>query len=101
MSREGSLKENPCKFERPGKLRSEVDPRIVEKNVAAEVLYACRHWVHHLKEANADPLDADLVLAFLQGHFLCWIETLAWIGRISEGVSMIISLRWHFKVSSL
>lgn len=96
-----TLKSNPYDFKTPGKSRSEVDLKVVDRHVAIEVQYACRYWVYHLDKKSKNQLqDADFVLTFLRRHFLCWMETLAWIGRMSEGVNMIITLRSHFKVSS-
>lgn len=102
MSLKGSLKSDPCGFERPGLQRSEVDTKVVDEHIPAEIQYACRFWVHHLtkKSIKHEVKDADSVLQFLHRHFLHWIEALAWIGRISEGVNMIISLRSYFEVSS-
>lgn len=100
MTRDGALKRNPCEFKRPGLQRSEIDQNVLDGHITAQLQYACRFWTYHMEKKGQDHLpDANSVLVFLQQHFLHWMETLGWMGRIGEGVSAIISLRSRFSVS--
>jgi hypothetical protein len=99
MSRDGALKRNPCGFKEPGVARSEVDRRVVDEHLSSEVQYACRYWVYHVEKSNGQFSDVPAVLVFLQTHLLHWFEALSWMDRISEGVTMIITLRSLFDVS--
>jgi hypothetical protein len=99
MSREGALKRNPCGFKEPGVARSEVDRRVVDEHLSSEVQYACRYWVYHVEKSEGHFRDVHPVLVFLQTHLLHWFEALSWMGRISEGVTMIITLRSLLDVS--
>jgi hypothetical protein len=96
------LKRNPCNFKSPGHQRSDEDLEVLDKHVSSGVQYACRFWVYHLlfNRSKDAVQDSDVVIEFLQSHFLHWIEHLAWMGRSSEGINMIISLKVHFEVFS-
>jgi hypothetical protein len=43
--------------------------------------------------------DVQAVLVFLQIRLLHWFEALSWMGRILEGVTMIMTLRSLFNAS--
>ena len=93
------LSENICHLEFPGKPRSDIDRKIVEKDLPADVRYACRYWVHHFVEAKRLLRDQDAVHTFLQKHFLHWLEALSLIGRISDSIAMIVNLHSIIAVS--
>ena len=63
--------------------------------------YSCVYWVQHLQKSNAKLSDYNQVYQFLQKHFLHWLEALGWIGKISEGIQAILSLKAHVPVSYL
>jgi hypothetical protein len=96
----GCLDENICHLEFPGKSRADVDRKIVEKYLPADVRYACRYWVHHLVEARRPIRDQDAVHTFLREHFLHWLEALSLIGRISDSIAVIGNLQSTIAVSS-
>jgi hypothetical protein len=79
--------------------RSKVDREVVDGHLAAQVQYACQYWVYHVEKREGHFCDVQAVLVFLQTHLLHWFEALSWMGRISEGVTMIITLRSLFNVS--
>lgn len=39
------LKEDICSMKKPGKLRIDIDNRLIEECLPAEVQYACHYWV--------------------------------------------------------
>ena len=94
------LGENICHLEFPGKPRSDIDRKRVEKYLPADVRYACRYWVHHFVEAKGHLEDQDAVYTFLQKHFLHWLEALSLTGRISDSIAMIGNLQSIIAVSS-
>jgi hypothetical protein len=99
MSRKGSLKMDICERKEPGVARSEVGRQVVDEHLAPEVQYACQYWVYHVEKSEGHFRDVQAVLIFLQTHLLHWFEALSWMGRISEGVTMIMTLRSLFDVS--
>jgi hypothetical protein len=99
MLREGSLRKDYCKLKKPGVARSDIDYQVVDEHLSPEVQYACRYWVYHVEKSKGHFRDVQAVLVFLQTHLLYWFEALSWIGRISEGVTMIITLQSLFDVS--
>ena len=76
----------------------------------ASLRYACLFWVDHLHDAGgqASPLPVDdksraitkLVYAFLQEHFLHWLESLSLLNQISNGIVSMRSLLALFPVST-
>jgi hypothetical protein len=100
MSSPTSLKQDLCDMKEPGVVRSKVDRKVVDGYLAAQVQYACQYWVYHVEKSKGHFHDVQAVLEFLQTHFLHWFEALSWMGRISEGVTMIISLQSLFDVVS-
>jgi hypothetical protein len=71
--------------------------------------YMCHYWVRHLTyytgsgsvQENQILLDNGKVHKFLQNHFLHWIEALALIGQLAEGILMIRDLESKINVSIL
>jgi hypothetical protein len=112
LSKKGTLGRDLCGFGKPGLQRREVQRQFVESKLASQVQYACRFWAYHMGKSTRRPLDKTEtqkgticplerteILQFLKEHFLHWIETLGWIGKLSEGVDAIIFLRKLFSVS--
>ena len=84
---------------RPSALVSQVNGNQVKQHLPPEVQYACLYWIQHLQRSGTQLEDDDQVHRFLQEHFLHWLETLGWIGKVSEGVHAIISLESFISVS--
>jgi hypothetical protein len=74
-----------------------------------QIEYMCHYWVRHLiyytdsssVQENQVLLDNGEVHKFLQNHFLHWIEALALIGQLAEGILMIRDLESKINVSIL
>ncbi|KAH6714454.1 NACHT and WD40 domain protein [Leptodontidium sp. MPI-SDFR-AT-0119] len=96
MLRKGSLRKDCCNLNEPGVARSDVGRQVVDEHLSPEVQYACRYWVYHVEKSNSQFSDGQAVLDFLHEHLLHWFEALSWMDRISEGVTMIITLRALF-----
>ena len=89
-----------CDLEFPGKLRNEIDGKILHDCLSSDVQYACQYWVHHLEQGGRCIHDQDAVHVFLQQHFLHWLEALSLMGKISKGIGLIDTLQSLVAVSS-
>lgn len=69
--------------------RAEIDASTISRCVPPELQYSCRFWAHHL--AQAGELEARMrdAYAFLQEHFLHWLEVMGILGLATEALRMI------------
>lgn len=86
-----SLKQDVYGLDAPSVLVTDIESSRVEKYLPLEVQYACLYWVQHLQRSSAQLYDQ--VYLFLQHHLLHWLEALSWMGKSSEGILAIFSLR--------
>jgi hypothetical protein len=101
MSKPECLRENLCSLETPGKFRTEIDCRMINDSLQADVRYACRYWVHHLEQSKSPIRDQGRAHNFLQKHFLHWLEALSLMGKMSESIDLIGTLQSITAVSSI
>jgi hypothetical protein len=94
-----SLQENMCGLEYPGKQRCDVSTDIINSRLPAELQYACRYWVEHLKRGEVKVSDNDKVHNFLKKHILHLLEALSLLGKTAESISMITTLQSLLSVS--
>jgi hypothetical protein len=64
------FKKNMCDLRSSGTFRTEIDRQVIDGHLPMELQYACRHWVYHLQESNAEIRDQDNIHRFLQKHLL-------------------------------
>lgn len=83
------LRKNICRLREPGKRTKDILASDVDSHISQALQYACKYWIYHLKQGNVDPREHSGTLAFFQTRFLFWIEVLALIGRLSDGIDMI------------
>ena len=95
------LKKDICNLHLPGALASHVDDNQIQQFIPEELQYACSYWVQHLQESKKQLPDNGDVHRFLRKHLLCWLETLSWLGKISEGINALISLEIFVKVNNI
>lgn len=94
------LKKDMGSIGRPGMLVSEIDSETVQCSLPRHLQYACCHWVDHIMEGKFHfEKEGRLVYSFLQEKLLFWLEALSLIGRLSDGVHMLSTLRTASKVS--
>jgi hypothetical protein len=93
------LKKDICNMQRPGTLRSEIGSQVVDDHLPAEVQYACRYWVYHLKQIKSGLYDEGQVHIFLREHLLHWIEAMSLLESTSESITMITTLQSILEVS--
>jgi hypothetical protein len=73
----------------------------VNNKVPFAVQYACRYWVFHLERSDVDPHEHRGIAEFFKARFLFWLETLALIGRLADGIAMLQLLETKLPVSML
>nr|POF13754.1 vegetative incompatibility protein het-e-1 [Quercus suber] len=93
LSRPGILKHDICQVEKAGCRRHEVSQETIARAITSDIAYACRYWVWHMSQSTNSITDGDAVHAFLQTHFLHWMEALSWLGQLSEMVTYISTLQ--------
>jgi hypothetical protein len=86
------LERDICGLRVPGALARDVQGERIEQCLPAELQYACRFWVQHLRKSETKLLDNGQVHVFLQEQLLHWLEALSLMRKTSEGVLAIISL---------
>jgi WD40 repeat protein len=92
------LKRNICGLQGSDVFASEVNGRVVFECLPSHVQYACQYWTKHLgrfmelHEGEFDIPDRGQVHAFLKSHFLHWLEALSLMGKVSDGIHMILQL---------
>jgi hypothetical protein len=96
-----TLKKDICDMHAPGTQASQVNYTRLQEYLPPEVQYACLYWVQHLQRSGAQASDGEEAYRFLQAHLLHWLEALGWMGKISEGIQVILSLEAHVSVSYL
>lgn len=96
---------NICKQRYPGVGPQQVRNETLDLSLPRYLRYACRFWVQHLKQLDSAErvsiglCDGGEIYLFLRKHILHWLEALGWIGKISEGVHMITTLKRLIAVS--
>ncbi|KAK4198796.1 WD40-repeat-containing domain protein, partial [Triangularia verruculosa] len=73
----------------------------VDSKVPFAVQYACRYWVYHLERSDVDPQEHRGIVEFFEARFLFWLETLALIGRLSDGIAMLQRLETGLPVAAV
>ncbi|KAM3561804.1 hypothetical protein ARSEF4850_003037, partial [Beauveria asiatica] len=90
---ESFLKKDICNLKTPGNARSEVDTNDLETSLPAHIQYACLYWTSHLEQSKERIREGDHIHMFLKYHFLHWLEALSLMGRISEAIMIMRTLR--------
>ncbi|KAI1119517.1 putative WD-repeat protein [Nemania sp. NC0429] len=84
------LRRNMCDIEWPGTRVREIPKAHIDQLISHPIQYVCHNWIYHLQQSDVDPNEALEIVDFFNSRFLYWLETLAWIGRLPEGINMII-----------
>jgi hypothetical protein len=96
-----TLREDICSQRAPGVLLSDIDEDLVKGCLSEQIRYACLYWVSHLARSEQRMTDDGDVHDFLRNHILHWIETMSWMGKISEAINAIASLEVMTKVNTI
>lgn len=93
------LKEDTCGVLRPGTRRADVAKSSVHTSLPEDVAYACCYWVQHMSMSNSQLDDECAVHKFLQKHLLHWMEALSWLGKASDVIHSLETLKSIVAVS--
>ncbi|KAL2817161.1 hypothetical protein BJX63DRAFT_419722 [Aspergillus granulosus] len=88
-----SLKKNMCNLQSYGMERRTMDSLAVSRSLPPELQYACRYWVHHLTHSESPKSWVNDIQAFLDEHFLHWMEVMSFLGLASEIVEGVSTLQ--------
>ncbi|KAI9147312.1 Vegetative incompatibility protein [Paramyrothecium foliicola] len=86
------LRRDMCDLGAPGIARSDIDQQTVTNHIQPELEYACLYWVDHLKKGDIH-ISGDALYLFLSSHLLHWIEALSLVGRASDSLGILRTLR--------
>ena len=99
------LRKDMCDLEKRGDI---AEIPLIDRNDGplVPIKYMCHYWVKHLISYNDSGTarddrilcDDEEIHKFLQKHFLHWIEALALLGQLAEGVLMIKDLEFKIDV---
>lgn len=92
------LRQDMCDLQRPGTRVGDILRSDVNKHVPFAVQYACRYWVYHLERSDVDPQEHRGIAEFFEARYLFWLETLALIGRLADGIAMLQLLETRLPV---
>ena len=101
LSGPDGLRQNICSLAYPGQPRSEIMPAHIHQYLTSAIRYACRYWVHHAKYSAFQLSDEDEVYAFLQNHFLHWLEALSLLDQLVDAIECISILQSIISVSAM
>ncbi|KAK5994173.1 Vegetative incompatibility HET-E-1-like protein [Cladobotryum mycophilum] len=88
-----ALHKDMCKLKKPGTKTRDISKAQVDACIPLPVQYACSYWIQHLQQCGLHWKKYDSILDFFQTHFLAWLEVLALLGRLSEGMTMLANLQ--------
>jgi hypothetical protein len=83
------LRPNICGLVSPGTPRSTITTEKINSCIPEELQYSCHFWSSHLEQTGWVESDAEIILHFLNLHFLHWVEVLSLIGKASESISTL------------
>jgi hypothetical protein len=76
----------------PETLSRDVSRAEVEQRYPSHLRYACLYWVQHIERSKNAVEFKESVGGFLERHFLHWLESLSWLGKLSDGIEMMALL---------
>lgn len=101
LSSTDSMKQDICDLKNYSIARKDISKDTVARWLSADIQYACRYWVYHLKKGDCDISSGDEVTKFLEDRVLYWVEALCLMGRSNDMVAMTEKLQQLTKVSSV
>ncbi|KAL5598673.1 uncharacterized protein BROUX77_006507 [Berkeleyomyces rouxiae] len=76
----------------PGTQTCDIGNQVIASHIPPELQYACLYWAHHLQMGEVTLGDNGKAFSFLKKHFLHWLEVLALLGGVSEGLNIMKTL---------
>ncbi|UKZ47085.1 hypothetical protein TrVGV298_001299 [Trichoderma virens] len=96
-----------CNLQDPGARIWGVRSKEIKEHLPPAMAYACIYWIHHVEEGKLVLQDGGPEHKLLETKMLNWIEALAWLRRLTQGIELIralerLSHRYQcFKMSKL
>jgi hypothetical protein len=94
-----NLKQDICGLQDSGIATENVDTTRFDIRLSREAKYACMYWIQHLEKSRRKLQDHGHVHKFVEKHLLHWLEAMTWLGKVSEAMYAIESLKSLTKVS--
>ncbi|ETS05239.1 hypothetical protein M419DRAFT_71348, partial [Trichoderma reesei RUT C-30] len=88
-----NLHNDVCNLQDPAVSRREIREEKIRQCLPPEVAYACLYWIHHVEAGKRGLQDGGPEHKFLETKMLNWIEALAWLERLNEGLEGIRTLK--------
>lgn len=85
------LKPNICGLTSPGQDRSTIPKQKISSCIPEVLVYACTNWAAHFQAS--EPATGSTTNLLLEGYLLRWLEVMSLIGRASESITMLQTLR--------
>jgi hypothetical protein len=101
LSTDDNLKKDICNLCTPERPCTDIDQQTINSCLPPDIQYACQYWIYHWKENRSVIYDNDQVYHFLKCHFLYWLESLSFIGRLQESIGMVDNLTAIMEVHHL
>lgn len=93
------LRKDICGLKNPGTMVEDVRPAVVTQHLSSTLQYTCRYWLEHSERGRVRLIDNGPVHYFLQEYCLHWLEAMSLVGKIPEGITMIMKLEKLIDVS--
>ncbi|KAH8696020.1 hypothetical protein BGW36DRAFT_407989 [Talaromyces proteolyticus] len=88
-----SLRKNICNLPSDGTHHIKIHEQTIRQHLPSELQYSCRYWAQHLVRGKDLIPGMNNAFAFLQDHFLHWLEVMSILGIVSEVVDVIGTLQ--------
>ncbi|OTA05306.1 NACHT domain WD40 repeat-containing protein [Trichoderma parareesei] len=88
-----NLHNDVCNVQDPAVSRREVREEKIRHCLPPEMAYACLYWIHHVEAGKKGLQDGGPEHKFLETRMLNWVEALAWLERLNEGLEGIRTLK--------
>jgi hypothetical protein len=87
-----TLKKDICGLKEPGVLIKDIGRELIDACVTPPLRYACLYWVQHVERSHSSATLQNAIDSFMREQILYWLEVLALVGKLSDGVRMIALL---------
>jgi len=92
------LKRDICSLEKLDAAPQDIDEARLSRCIPPELKYSCIYWVYHLKPSKGT--SDQPILDFLSQHLLHWLEALALLRSVPDGIVAVRDLTFLFQVCS-
>lgn len=93
------LRKDLCNLKSPGTLMEDIGSTVITQHLSSALQYTCRYWLDHVEHGQMRLNDSGPVHRFLQEYCLFWLEAISLIGKLPEGMIMMMQLESLIDVS--